>query len=266
MPILPLLETAAAGQPWPAVVTAEWQVYQHVLTAIRTGRYAPGQRLVAEEVALETGTSRMPVREALRRLATEGLVLLRPNRGCVVSGLSLDEIFEVFEMRSVLEGLAARLAVPRLTPDALAELQGLQDRMTLSQQEGGEDWAARHAAFHACLCRFSGRPKLMRQIAALHVAIEPYLRIWFHHAAKPRPASETHQRLIDMLGAGDADLAEATIRQHVMNTAAPLAAFLRQEAGHALAPRGASLRTSNPFSGGPREVALPNPAKGPTTP
>jgi DNA-binding GntR family transcriptional regulator len=206
------------------VASAEEEAYRHVLAAIRTGRFKPGLRLVAEDIASEIGMSRMPVREALRRLANEGLVLFRPNRGSIVAGLTVDEIFEVFEMRSVLEGLAVRLAMPRLDSDAFAELDRLLDRMERSGV-GSDDWVTRHREFHEYICGFSRRPKLLRQIASLHVTIEPYLRIWFHHAKKPLSAREEHLVIIEALKSGDPAYAERVIAEHIITTAPTLTDF-----------------------------------------
>lgn len=79
--------------------TAQDEAYRAILQDIRSGRYQPGERLIPETIARELAMSRMPVREAFQRLANEGLVLIRPNRGCVVSGLTIDEIYELFEIR-----------------------------------------------------------------------------------------------------------------------------------------------------------------------
>jgi DNA-binding GntR family transcriptional regulator len=207
--------------------TAEEEAYRHVLKGIRTGRFRPGVRLIPEEIANEIGMSRMPVREAFRRLSSEGLVLIRPNRGCVVAGLTIEEIYEVFEMQSVLEGLAVRLAVPRLDAEVFSELNRLLARMDRPGQ-GGDDWVTRHREFHEYLCSFSGRPKLIRQIASLHVTIEPYLRIWFHHAEKPLSAEEEHRAIILALESGDAALAETVVEQHILETAPALAAFVAE--------------------------------------
>ena len=207
--------------------TAEEEAYRHVLKGIRTGRFRPGTRLIPEEIANEIGMSRMPVREAFRRLSTEGLVLIRPNRGCVVAVLTTDEIYEVFEIRSVLEGLAVRLATPRLDADAFSELDRLLARMQTSGG-GGDDWVTRHRQFHEYLCSYSQRPKLIRQIARLHVTIEPYLRIWLHHAEKPLSADEEHRAIMRTLKAGDPIAAEATIERHILETAPALAAFVAQ--------------------------------------
>ena len=207
--------------------TAEEEAYRHVLGGIRTGRFQPGTRLIPEDIANEIGMSRMPVREAFRRLSTEGLVLIRPNRGCVVAGLTTEEIYEVFEMRSVLEALAVRLATSRLTAEAFSELDRLLLRMRRSGQ-GADDWVTRHREFHEYLCSFSQRPKLIRQIAWLHVTIEPYLRIWFHHADKPLSADEDHRAIIQALMTGDASVAEAAVEKHILDTAPALAAFVAE--------------------------------------
>jgi len=205
--------------------TAEEEAYRHVLKGIRTGRLLPGTRLIPEDIAGEIGMSRMPVREAFRRLSTEGLVLIRPNRGCTVAGLTTDEMVEVFEIRSVLEGLAVRLAVPRLDAEALAELDRLLARMQVTGR-GDDDWVTRHREFHEYLCSFSRRPKLIHQILRLHVTIEPYLRIWLHHAEKPLSAEEDHRTVIDAIRAGDAAVAERVVQKHILDTAPALVAFV----------------------------------------
>lgn len=205
--------------------TAEEQAYLFIQKGLRFGRYYAGDRLVPEDIATEIGMSRMPVREALRRLASEGLVVWRPNRSCVVAGLTLDEIYEIFEMRSVLEGLAVRLAMPHLGADEVDELEALLDRMERSGAKGGSDWVGRHQEFHSYICGLSKRPKLIRQIGALHVVIEPYLRIWFDYVEKPLSAREEHQAIIEALKSKDAKRAEAVMQNHILSTAPLLADY-----------------------------------------
>jgi DNA-binding GntR family transcriptional regulator len=208
--------------------TAEFAAYHYVLTGIRTGRFVPGSRLIADDIAAAINMSRMPVREAFRRLATEGLLVLRPNVGCIVSGLSVDEIFEVFEIRAVLEGLAVRLAMPQMDAAALSHLEGLLALMKASDLAGRDDWIAEHTEFHRYLCGLCGRRKLMRQIQTLHVSIEPYLRIYYHHVDKPRTADEAHRVLFDAIRSGDPTSAEQAVRAHVSGTAPMLAAFINR--------------------------------------
>jgi DNA-binding GntR family transcriptional regulator len=205
--------------------TAELEAYRHILQALRFGRYRAGDRLIPEDIAAEIGMSRMPVREAFRRLASEGLVVIRPNRGCIVSGLTLDEIYETFEIRSVLEGLAVRLAMPRIDAEVIDELERLLARMERAGASGSSDWVARHQEFHSHIVGLSGRPKLIRQIAALHVVIEPYMRIWFDYVEKPLSAREEHESLIAALRSGDARHAERVMQDHILGTAPMLADF-----------------------------------------
>jgi DNA-binding GntR family transcriptional regulator len=229
-------------------ITAEDEAYRHLLSAIRSGRVGPGQRLIAEEIAQQVGVSRMPVREALRRLASEGLVMIRPNRGCVVSALTLPEIFEIFEIRSVLEGLAVRLAVPAVDSEDLAYLDRVLERMRANEDGDTESWLHDHSAFHDTLCRLSGRPKLLQQIRTLHVLIEPYLRVYRHHVVKPRTAYQAHRTLFAVIREKDPEAAEAAMRQHIVGTAPMLAEFLAKSQPHLVrndrgraAPRHAGL-------------------------
>ena len=214
-----------------ASVTAEEEAYRYIQRALRVGRHKPGERLIPEDIAAEIGMSRMPVREAFRRLASEGLVVLRPNRGCIVAGLTLDELYETFEMRSVLEGLAVRLAVPRIDEDELDELERLVERMERAGQSGSSDWVVRHQEFHGRICALSRRPKLIHQISALHVVIEPYMRIWFDYVDKPLSAREEHEAVITALRSGDARHAEQVMQDHILGTAPMLAEFVGPSKG-----------------------------------
>ncbi|MBJ9974280.1 GntR family transcriptional regulator [Pseudomonas sp. S75] len=206
-------------------VTAEEEAYAFLLDAICTGRFRTGDRLIAEEIATDIGMSRMPVREAFRRLAAEGLVNLRPNRGAIVSGLNLEEMREVFEMRSALEGLAIRLAVPRLNERHLNRLERLLDEMDECRDDSAE-WIGRHRAFHLYLCSLAERPRLLRQIGALYSVIEPHLRLWLQHVDKPLSAREEHAVILDALRTGDAAVAERVLCEHIEGTVPSLLEFL----------------------------------------
>ncbi len=207
-------------------MTAEEEAYSFLLNAICTGHYRTGDRLVSEDIASEIGMSRMPVREAFRRLAAEGLVTMRPNRGAVVSGLNLDEIHEVFDMRSALEGLALRVAVPKITERHLNRLERLLDEMDECRDDSAE-WVGRHRVFHEYLCSLSERPRLMRQISALYSVIEPPMRLWLQHAQAPS-AREEHSEILDAIRSGDAALSERVLREHIEGTVPELARFLEQ--------------------------------------
>jgi DNA-binding GntR family transcriptional regulator len=208
-----------------AIGTAEEEAYRHIHAAIRMGRYRAGERLLPASIATEIGTSRMPVREALRRLASEGLVTIRPNRGVTVNGLDVADMLEVFEMRAVLEGLAIRLALPNLTPATIAQLEQMLDR--IDDRAGVQaDWTTSHRLFHETLCAASGKPRLVRQIAALHSVVEPHMRLWAVQVDRPASARSDHQHLVDALRAGDPQRCETTMRDHVLATVPDLMRFL----------------------------------------
>ncbi len=200
-------------------MTAEEEVYRYLLKAVREGFYPSGTRLVAEDIAQQMSMSRMPVRAAFRRLASEGLIQSRPNRGYVVASLTAREMNEVFELRSVLEGLAARLAAPHVDP---ARIEVLMAEMDASGQARSNDWVLRHRALHEYISGLSGRPKLIQQIGALHTQIEPYMRIWFSRQDAPLESRSDHEALIGVLLGGDVDQIDVEFQRHILETAPAL--------------------------------------------
>lgn len=208
--------------------TAEQEAYEYILQRIRRGTYGPGDRLKAEGIASAIDMSRMPVREAFRRLATEGLLVLRPNRGAIVVTLTLDDIEEIFEMRGVLEGLAVRHAVDNFDATARDDLEHLLNRMEYARQADTGDWLATHRNFHEYVCALSRRQRLMRQISGLHTALEPYLRLWLINVNQPVSANvqSEHREIVEAMASGDPERAERVMQEHIRTTAPDLARVL----------------------------------------
>ncbi|MDT3718354.1 GntR family transcriptional regulator [Pseudomonas oryzihabitans] len=206
-------------------LSAEEEAYRHLLQAICAGRYRNGDRLIAEDIATTLGMSRMPVRSAFQRLAAEGLVTLRPHRGAVVSGLDLEAMREVFEMRSVLEGLAIRLATPHVGPREMTRLERLLEDMDEEQDPAA--WLAQHRAFHEYLCSLAGRPRLLRQIIGLYALIEPHMLLWLH-SDRPLSARDEHAPILAALYSGDAAEAERVLRTHIEDTVPDLLSFIER--------------------------------------
>lgn len=212
----------------PVAATAEEEAYTYLLHHIRMGKYRPGERLIPEEIAADIGTSRMPVREAFRRLASEGLLNIRPNRGAIVRGLTSDDMKEVFDMRAVLEGLAGRVALPSIGEMELAELERLIDVMVRTGNDL-QPWVTAHRNFHEYLCQLSGWPRLIAQISALHSVVEPHMRLWFKYAETPMTSKDVHMPIIDAIRSGDPAAVEATIREHVEATVDELRQLMSAE-------------------------------------
>lgn len=217
MPLSALSHTAA--------LSAEEEAYRHLLQAICGGRYRNGDRLIAEDIATDLGMSRMPVRSAFQRLAAEGLVILRPHRGAVVSGLDLDDMREVFEMRGALEGLAIRLATPHVGPREMTRLERLLE--DLDEEHDPSAWVRQHRAFHEYLCSLAGRPRLLRQINGLYTLIEPHMQLWLH-ADRPQSARDEHAPILAALQAGDSTEAERVLREHIESTVPDLLNFIER--------------------------------------
>ena len=202
------------------------EAYRFLRQRIRDGRLPSGARIKAEEIAAELGLSRMPVREAIRQLDSEGLVTIKPNRGAAVTQLNADDIVELFEMRSVLEGLAIRRAIGRFDEDAFDELELLLVRLGRSQDDF-DQWIARHNEFHDAICSRGGSPRLMAYIQRLRTAVEPYLRITL---GTPRASGilEEHRLLVEAIRNGDPDAAEALMREHIRGTAGELVGLMSE--------------------------------------
>ncbi len=217
---------AMAYSPTPAW-TAEEEAYQFIQRQIRLGHFPAAARLVPEAIAAEIGTSRMPVRGALRRLASEGLVDIRTNRGAVVRGLNEREMVEAFKMRAVLEGLATRHAVVAMAPAHIHRLIDMLDQM--ERGVAYLDWTSAHREFHEYLCGFCGQPRLLGQISDLHSAVEPYMRLLAAQPGRIPRVRVSHEELIAALETRDPVRAESVMRQHVMNTVPALQAFLKSQ-------------------------------------
>lgn len=192
-------------------------IYVALRTAITTGALSPGQRLPQLELARQFGTSQAPVREALSRLANEGLVLLQPNRGASVVLLATEEIEEVYSLRSELESWAVRRFARCGTPADLAVLRAAIEHM--QRAAAGDDQAAfieGDRSFHRALCEASGSQLLLqlwrlvddRVRGMMSVANTLYERGLDHVAAM-------HAPILDALEQGDTRRAEALIREHM---------------------------------------------------
>jgi len=213
--------------------SAQNLAYTLIRDRIRSGRLTSGSRVVAEEVATELAISRMPVREAIRQLDSEGLLTIRPNRGAVVVELNAEELVELFEMRAVLEGLAARHAVTRLDDDGEDQLFLALRRLNRAATSV-DAFIEQHNALHALICGLGtaggSRGRLATETERLRAAVEPYLRLYFSHHGGAETTVGEHAGLIDVLLTRDPDAVESAMRRHILSTATDLAGFLRSSA------------------------------------
>ena len=143
-----------SARPAPVENLTLWQrVYDHLRAEILAGRLEPGAELAEVALAEQLGVSRGPIREAIGRLASEGLVTVRPRRGAVVSSLSKEEFLELYQVREALELMAVKLAVPKLQREDIAALEELIDEMATHAER---DRVAEFFEANACVPRAAG--------------------------------------------------------------------------------------------------------------
>ena len=190
------------------------QVKDHLLQAILDGRYPPGGRIVETRVARELGTSQAPVREALRDLEALGLVETAPFRGARVRHPTADELREAFVVRSHLESLAVRLAVPLLTgaeAERLAAYLGEMRRAARADDAFAE--AVADALFHGTIVEISGNATLQRVWRMLEPFSRTYITLAAPKADRYRIA-DFHQPVLDAFRSRDAEAAVAALERH----------------------------------------------------
>lgn len=194
---------------------------------ILAGEFRAGEQLRQDALAGDYGVSRIPVREALRRLEAEGLVVLEPHKGAVVAGLEPAEIRELFEMRAVLEAELIRLAVPRLTAadvaEATAALRAYEAGLAAGQVG---DWGALNWRFHAALYRAAGRPRWLEALRDLNARTDRFIRLQLALTGALDRARSEHQAILTLARAGEADDAAALVRRHIHEAGEALSAAL----------------------------------------
>ncbi len=193
-------------------------VFESLREAIISGRLRPGQRLMEIQLAEELGVSRTPVREAIRKLELEGLVLMIPRKGAYVAEISMKDIADVFEIRRALEGLAARLAAERSTEEEVDRLERLL--FQIAEKAAGNDLDAcveLDTQFHAQLMAASHNPRLSQLLGNLYEQIQRFRSTSLSHPGRIKLALEEHKKIVDAISQRNAKLAQALAYEHIEN-------------------------------------------------
>ncbi|MEV1021591.1 GntR family transcriptional regulator [Streptomyces sp. NPDC050264] len=191
-------------------------VRERVLATLRQeiigGRLRPGDRLVERELAERFGVSRVPVREAIRALLSEGFVTFETPRRAVVRTLTRTDVTELYELREALEVYAAGLAAERAEPGGLAELAELLDRAALATGEGDDETIADiNSRFHDRLLAMAGNGLLI----GVMQPVDGRLRWLTRRNEAWSQQLDEHRRLYDAVAAGDPERARAVALGHV---------------------------------------------------
>lgn len=181
-----------------------------------TGIYLPGMRLDETELASEFAVSRTPVREALIQLSMHGLIELRPRRGAVVTEISPQRLYEMFEVMAELEAMCVRQAARRFTESDMAAVQSAQAACEAAcEQADADDYYHKNACFHMALYAACHNSFLQDQAAALFRRLGAYRRLQLRHPGRLHSSLDEHAGIVAALLARNGELAAERMRQHV---------------------------------------------------
>lgn len=202
--------------------------------AIVRGILKGGVQLRQDALAAEFGISRIPVREALRKLEAEGLVTFHPNRGAVVSELSRTEVQEIYEIRVLLESKALRLAIPDMTDATLQRTEAIL--RLLDKATDAVRWIELNREFHSTLYATANKPRLLQLINTLRTNVDRYVHIYISSLGNREAAQREHRQILEACRRGNQEAAVRALEQHLARVAAGVATYLQQETGSTLAP------------------------------
>lgn len=191
---------------------------QTLRNAILNGRLEAGARLRQEDLADQLGISRTPIREALGRLQHEGLIELLPRGGVRVAVLNLDEAVELYDLREVLDGLAARLAAGRATTAMIAKLdKALAGMARCIEHEDSGQWFRHHVVFHEEIVRAAGNRPLLRQLPVVRLSIQRFHPLLLTIGNRLAQAHHEHREIFEAIATHDGETAERLARAHIAN-------------------------------------------------
>lgn len=195
------------------------RVFHALREDILSGKYEPNEELKEKAIGEELGVSRTPVREALRQLELEGLIYIIPNRGAFVEGVTLKDIRDIYELRTLLEGLCARWAAEKITKEQLEELE---ETVFLSEYHCGKGNPAQIVEldnrFHQILYDACDSKELSRVLRDYHHYLQRIRRISLEDADRAKASTQEHKRITEALKARDPAAAEEAAREHIRST------------------------------------------------
>lgn len=191
-------------------------VFENLREAILEGKLKPGQRLMEVQLAEQLGVSRTPVREAIRKLELEGLVVMLPRKGAYVANMSLKDVIDVLEIRASLEGLAASLAAERINPDDIKKLEKIAkefEELTIASDV--DTLLKKDVEFHECIFKATNNKKLHQLINSLWEQVYRFRVTYISDYDSSLSIVNEHKLILDAIKKGDNELAKKYAREHI---------------------------------------------------
>jgi DNA-binding GntR family transcriptional regulator len=193
-------------------------VYTTLREAILSKALRPGPQFAEEDLARVFSVSRTPVREAILRLESEHLIQRQGRRRVSVSRISPAEVLEIYDVRVVLDGLAARLAASHATPPEIAQLHWVSDRMRAAEEKSDfQSISALSLEWHDWLARAGRNSFLLNQVRVVHDRVRRFDRTTFEYPGRGAIAISEHDRILAAVEAGDAARANELAMAHMLN-------------------------------------------------
>lgn len=193
-------------------------VFDYMKNAIITGELKPGERLMEVQLAEKLGVSRTPVREAIRKLELEGLVVMVPRKGAYVSDLDTKDLLNVLEIRSSLEGLAASLAAERITDEELKDLNSIVNEFYKSIEINDHEALVKSdKAFHDLIFAASRNDKLVQIMNNLQEHVHRFRVRYINEERKSKKIYQEHKKILESLEDRNADNARRWAEKHIQN-------------------------------------------------
>ena len=193
-------------------------VFESVRGAIISGVLKPGERLMEVQLAEKLGVSRTPIREAIRKLELEGLVIMMPRKGAYVADLSLKDITDVLEIRAALEGLAAGLAALRITDEEIEELEltALQFHQAL-EADDFDMIVQKDIEFHDRIFKATRNDKLLQITNNLREQVQRFRIMYINKSNKSKDLAKEHYEIAEAISKRNIDMAEKIAKRHIEN-------------------------------------------------
>jgi GntR family transcriptional regulator, rspAB operon transcriptional repressor len=203
-------------------------VHEKIRHLILSGELRAGESFSVVQLAAQCGVSRTPLREAVRMLQREGLLMGKPNRRFVVAPFSFGDLEQIYAMRLVLENTAVRVSVPRMTPEEIADLRGHLARMEHFAGHGDfVRWEIPHQAFHTGLIAHAGE-RFRATLSELLDHGERYRRYYMvNEPALGALAAQEHKAIFDAVAARDAKASARSLAMHLSRTACGVMEMIR---------------------------------------
>ena len=194
------------------------RVFQKLREDILSGKYKENEELKEVAIGEELGVSRTPVREAFRQLELEGLIQIVPNKGAYVTGITVDDVKDIYMIRSLLEGLCARLATEKITREQLEEMEENIYLAEFHASKGHMDQMAElDNRFHDILYEACGSKMLEHTLRDYHQYVLRVRQKTLANNTRGRASNDEHRRIMEAIKAGDAAKAEQLANMHMLN-------------------------------------------------